>query len=170
MLTRVKKTIDYITEMCSSKEAERQTLGKKLEPQCVSWTETLNLTDFLMFNKNIQRNKTKIGVDQYFGKFRAYAFEEYVYRLIRAEILIPPHLQLFCGEKCLVWRRDGKEYGMEFDVSIGRRTEQYIQPVMIFETKVELDSTRLKTALASVSILKKWSQKVKCFLVYPEDM
>lgn len=44
MLTRVKETIDYITEMCSSKEAERQTLGKKLEPQCVSWTETLNLT------------------------------------------------------------------------------------------------------------------------------
>jgi len=55
---------------------------------------------------------------------------------------------------------------MEFDVSIGKKTNQFIEPVMISDAKVELDSARLKTALASFTILKNWNHKVKCLLVY----
>lgn len=55
---------------------------------------------------------------------------------------------------------------MEFDVSIGKKDGGFVDPAMVFEVKVELDSARLKTALASFMILKTWKPKVKCALVY----
>lgn len=165
-MTRVKKTIDYINELCLSKVADKRALGGKLKAQYARWTKTLNLRDFLTFNETIQKNKAEIGVAQFFGKFRAYAFEEYIYRLLQAKAHIPKPLQLFWGEKCLVWRKGNKKYAMEFDVSIGEKTTYFIYPVMVFDAKVELDSARLKTALASFAILKNWNREAKCILVY----
>ena len=55
---------------------------------------------------------------------------------------------------------------MEFDVSIGRKVNGSVEPVVVVDAKVELDAARLKTALASFAILKKWNSKAKCFLVY----
>jgi hypothetical protein len=55
---------------------------------------------------------------------------------------------------------------MEFDISIGKKTNGFIEPNIVFDAKVELDSARLKTALASFAILKRWNSKVKCLLVY----
>jgi hypothetical protein len=52
---------------------------------------------------------------------------------------------------------------MEFDVSIGKKAKSFVEPVMVFEAKVELDSARLKTALASFVLLKQWNLKAKCF-------
>lgn len=153
-MARVKKAIDYINALCLSENAEKRSLGKSLKAQYTKWTKTLNLKDFLVFNETIQKNKAQIGVAQFFGKFRAYAYEEYVYRLLRTKIHIPKPLQLFWGEKCLVWRKGGKEYALEFDVSIGKKTNNFVEPVMVLEAKVELDSARLKTALASFAILK----------------
>jgi len=70
------------------------------------------------------------------------------------------------GERCLVWKTADKEYLMEFDVSIGKKTEQLVKPVIVFDAKIELDSSRLKTALASFVILKRWNREARCFLVY----
>ncbi|MGQ9530279.1 MAG: hypothetical protein ACUVTC_02455 [Candidatus Bathycorpusculaceae bacterium] len=66
----------------------------------------------------------------------------------------------------MVWREDEKEYAMEFDVAIGRKINGFITPTIVFDAKVELDSARLKTALASFAILKQWNPQVKCFLIY----
>lgn len=162
----MKKTIDYINELCLSKVAEKRALGDKLKAQYAKWTKTLNLRDFLSFNEIIQKNKAGIGVAQFFGRFRAYAFEEYIYRLLQTKIHFPKPLQLFWGEKCLVWRKYEKEYAMEFDVSIGNKTNHFVKPVMIFDAKVELDSARLKTALASFTILKNRNREAKCILMY----
>lgn len=165
-MARVKKAVDYIRELCLSEVAEKHALGKKLKAQYAKWINTLNLRDFLTFNETIQKNKAEIGAAQFFGKFRAYAFEEYVYRLLQARIQIPEPLQLFWGEKCLVWKNADKEYAMEFDVSIGKKINRFVKPVIIFDAKIELDSARLKTALASFTILKRWNSEAKCLLVY----
>jgi basic membrane lipoprotein Med (substrate-binding protein (PBP1-ABC) superfamily) len=55
---------------------------------------------------------------------------------------------------------------MEFDIAIGIKTNCFVEPSIVFDAKVELDSARLKTALASFAILKKWNPKAKCFLIY----
>jgi len=165
-LLRVKKTVDYINELRLSDSEEKRLLGNKLAVQYAKWTKTLNLQDFLGFANFIQENKAKIGVAQFFGKFRAYAFEEYIYHLLQAKISFPRHLQIFWGEKCLVWRKGGKGYAMEFDISIGKKINGFVEPNVVFDAKVELDSARLKTALASFVILKRWNSNVKCLLVY----
>jgi len=165
-LTRAKKPLDYINELCSSRKTERQVLGKALQAQYERWTKTLALRDFLEFNEIIMANKAEIGVAQFFGKFRAYAFEEYVYRLLKERIAIKKLFQVFWGEKCLVWHEGEKSYAMEFDISIGRKVKEFIDPLVVFDAKVELDSARLKTAVASFAILKRWKPKTRCLLVY----
>ena len=165
-MARAKKPLDYINELCTSRKAERQMLGKALQAQYDRWTKTLALKDFLKFNEIIMANKAEIGVAQFFGKFRAYAFEEYVYRLLKEKIAVKKPLQVFWGEKCLVWQEGEKSYAMEFDISIGRKVDEFIDPAVVFDAKVELDSARLKTALASFAILKSWKPRVKCILVY----
>ena len=55
---------------------------------------------------------------------------------------------------------------MEFDVSIGTRKDAFVDPVVVLDAKVELDSSRLKTAVASFAMLKRWKPQAKCGLVY----
>lgn len=165
-MARVKKAINYINDLRLSREETRRALGNLLLFKYEEWTTTLSLKDFLDFNDLIMKNKTEIGAAQFFGKFRAYAFEEYVYRLLKERVCINKPLELFWGEKCPIWSKDGENYAIEFDISIGRKAEGFVEPVMVFDAKVELDSARLKTALASFMMLKHWKPKIKCVLVY----
>ncbi|MGB9777828.1 MAG: hypothetical protein ACPLW8_00330 [Candidatus Bathyarchaeales archaeon] len=165
-MSRIKKAIDYINELRSNDNPKKQMLGKELAVQYAKWTKTLNLKDFLAFAKIIQENKTEIGAAQFFGKFRAYALEEYIYRLLQTKVRFPEPLQVFWGEKCLVWQKGREKYSMEFDVAIGKKAKGIVEPKIVFDAKVELDSARLKTALASFAILKRWNAEVKCLLVY----
>ncbi|MEM3617959.1 MAG: hypothetical protein QXK47_02660 [Candidatus Bathyarchaeia archaeon] len=165
-MARAKKPIDYINELCSSRKAKQRRLGKALQTQYEKWTKTIALKDFLKFNETIRVNKSKIGVAQFFGKFRAYAFEEYVCRLLKERVAVKKPFEVFWGEKCLVWQDGEKSYAMEFDISIGRRADGFIDPLVVFDAKVELDSARLKTAVASFAILKRWKPETRCVLVY----
>ncbi|MEM3596645.1 MAG: hypothetical protein QXJ53_00720 [Candidatus Bathyarchaeia archaeon] len=165
-MPRIKRAIDYIEALCSSKEKAKSILGEELKQHYDKWSKSLNLQDFLLFLEIIKENKGKIGVPQFFGKFRAYAFEEYIYRLISARANMPKNLQTFWGEKCIVWREGKSEYAMEFDVSIGEKLNDFVEPKMVFEAKVELDAARLKTALASFAILKRYNPKAMCILLY----
>ncbi|MEM2281036.1 MAG: hypothetical protein QXZ68_03480 [Candidatus Bathyarchaeia archaeon] len=165
-MARKKKAIDYINELCRSENGKKRALGKTLKAQYERWTETLALNDFLKFNETIMANKTEVGAAQFFGKFRAYAFEEYVYRLLKAKIRIEKPLEIFWAEKCLVWREEGEEYAMEFDVSIGTQEGVLVDPMVVFDAKVELDSSRLKTAVASFAMLKRWKPEATCGVVY----
>lgn len=165
-MARVKKPADYIGELCLAENGEQRMLGWRLRTQYERWIRTLSLKDFLEFNETIMANKTKIGLPQFFGKFRAYAFEEYVYRLLKDRICINEPLKIFWGGKCLVWREIGKNYALEFDISIGVDETRFVNPVMVFDAKIELDSSRLKTALTSFAILKRWKPEVKCIIAY----
>ncbi|MGB9854188.1 MAG: hypothetical protein ACPLRY_05210 [Candidatus Bathyarchaeales archaeon] len=165
-MTRVKKAINYINGLRLSKKETRRALGNLLLLKYEKWTKTLSLKDFLYFNDLVMKNKTEIGAIQFCGKFRAYAFEEYVYRLLKERVCIKKPLELFWGEKCPVWSINGESYAIEFDISIGRKVEGFVEPVVVFDAKVELDSARLKTALASFTMLKHWNPKAKCVLVY----
>jgi len=166
-MTRLKKPIDYIKEL-SSKKATKN-LGRLLLKEYLKWSGSLRLKDFLKFMKTIQDNKDAIGVAQFFGKFRAYSFEEYVYCLIKARVPLPGSARVYWSERCLVWRDGKHEYGVEVDVAIGEKNNEFVDPVVVVDTKVELDASRLKTALASFVIVKNWNPRVKCFLVYLEE-
>jgi len=104
--------------------------------------------------QSIQENKERVGVSQLFGKFRAYSPEEFVYRLIQAKVSILKPLDVYWGEKCLIWRKDGQQHGMELDIIVGRKLNEFIEPTVAVDAKVELDASRLKTALASFLLLK----------------
>jgi hypothetical protein len=164
-LPRVKRAIDYIEALCASGDKEKSALGEELKQLYDKWLKTLNLQDFLRFIETIRENRDKIGVPQFFGKFRAYAFEEYVYKLVKVKCCVPKSLQTFWGEKCIVWRECESEYAMEFDVSIGKRINNFVEPTVVFEAKIELDSARLKTALASFAILKQSNPEAKCIII-----
>jgi hypothetical protein len=166
LLARLKKAVDYISELCSSKKEKRQRLGKTLQVQYERWVKTLALKDFLKFNEIVMANKTEIGAAQFFGKFRAYAFEEYIYRLLKEKIPLKRPFEIFWGEKCLVWQKANKNYALEFDISIGLEKDGFVDPMVVVDAKVELDSSRLKTALASFAMLKKWKPEAKCVIAY----
>lgn len=165
-MARKKKAIDYIKELCKSKSEKQRTLGETLKAQYEKWTKTLALEDFLEFNEAIMANKAEIGAAQFFGKFRAYAFEEYVYRLLKAEIQLEKPLEIFWAEKCLIWREENVKYAVEFDISVGARKGEFVDPKVVLDAKVELDSSRLKTALASFAMLKRWRPEAKCAITY----
>ena len=163
-MARSKKPIDYIRELRSSPNTRR--LGESLYRQYVRWTRSLRLEDFLSFLQTIQDNKERIGAPQLFGKFRAYSFEEFVYRLLLNKVSIPKALDVYWGERCYVWREDSREYGMELDIVVARRFNKLVKPMVAVDAKVELDASRLKTSLASFLFLKRGNPEVKCFLVY----
>jgi hypothetical protein len=161
-----KKTIDYINELRFSSNRERSVLGENLLKQYRRWTRSLRLKDMLDFLGCIRDNKEKIGVAQFFGRFRASSFEEFIYRILRTKVDIPEGLQVFWGEKCLVWRKDEQRYGVEVDIAIGRKLDGLVKPAVAVDAKVELDAARLKTALASMLLLKQLNKKTRCFIVY----
>jgi len=165
-MTKMKKPTDYISHLSFSSNPKTRELGESLNKQYCDWTQSLQLKSLLNFLKTIQENKGEIGVAQLFGKFRAYSFEEFVYRLIQAEVSFPKSLGVYWGEKCLIWEETGQKYGMEFDVTVGKKLDDFVEPTVAIEAKVELDSSRLKTSLASFLLLKQRSLNVKCFLVY----
>lgn len=163
-MARKKKPINYIQELCLSEKKRK--LGKTLQAQYERWVKTLALEDFLEFFENIMANKERIGAAQFFGKFRAYAFEEYIYRLLKAKIHIKKPLDVFWAEKCLVCLGKNEEYALELDVSVGIKKGNFVDPTVVLDTKVELDSSRLKTAIASFAILKHWKPSVRCAVIY----
>ena len=165
-MARLKKPIDYVKALRLSSDPETRRLGETLHKQYLKWTKGLHLKDLLEFMQNIQDNKERVGVAQLFGKFRAYSLEEFVCRLIQAKVSIPKSLDVHWGEKCLILKRNGQQHGMEMDILVGKKIGGFIEPTVAVETKVELDASRLKTALASFVLLKKRHSHMKCFLVY----
>jgi hypothetical protein len=90
-----KKTIDYINELRFSSDREKSVLGENLLKQYRRWTQSLRLKELLDFLSCIRDNKEKIGVAQFFGRFRASSFEEFVYQLLKTELPISGRLQVF---------------------------------------------------------------------------
>jgi len=165
-MARLKKPTDYMNELQLNPNPSLRKLGENLHRQYEQWTRSLSLEHLLSFMKTIQENKDKIGAAQLFGKFRAYSFEEFVYRLIQGGVVIPESFKVYWGEKCLIWKGNGQEYGLELDVLVGKKLNEFIEPLVAVDVKVELDASRLKTALATFLLLKRWYPRAKCFLVY----
>jgi hypothetical protein len=165
-MVRVKKAIHYLENLSRSEGVKAKTLGNFLRISYNKWLNSLCLTDFIAFMEAIKENKEIIGVAQFFGKFRAISFEEYIYRLIQTRIRIPRSLDVYWGEKCLVSTGEREEYGIETDISIGSKKGDFVQPLSVIEAKVELDASRLKTSIASFAMLKCQNPDVKCFIVY----
>lgn len=165
-MARLKKPMDYVNQLLLNPDIDIRRLGENLQKQYEQWKRSLDLKHLLDFMKTIQENRDKIGVAQLFGKFRAYSFEEFAYRLVQAKVSIPKLFNVYWGEKWLVWKDGDLEYGMELDVVVGKKLDQFIEPLVAVEAKVELDASRLKTALASFLLLKQRYPNVECFLVY----
>jgi len=162
-MARRKKPLNYINSLCAHADEETRRLGQSLLNQYQKWTSTLQLNDLLAFMETIQKNRNKIGVAQFFGKFRAYSFEEYIYRLIQTNIKLPQPFNFFWGEKCSL---GAGKHGIEMDIVVGRKINGFVDPTLVVDAKIELDASRLKTALASFVLLKNSNPNTKCFLVY----
>jgi len=143
-MTKIKKPVDYINSLRFSSDSKTRELGEALHKKYLDWTQSLNLNSLIEFLKTIQENREKIGVAQLFGKFRAYSFEEFVYRLIQTKVFLPKGLSLYWGEKCLIWKKSNQKYAMELDVLIGRKIDNLVDATIAIDTKVELDASRLK--------------------------
>lgn len=163
---RKKKTINYIDDLRFGSDKQKSALGEKLVRQYETWTRSLQLKDLLNFLNHIQENKEKVGTAQFFGKFRASAFEEFLYRSLKTKLELPSPLQIFWGEKCLIWIEKAQPYGVEVDITIGKKTKGFVEPFVAIDAKVELDAARLKTALASMLLIKRLNQETRCFLTY----
>jgi len=122
VMSRLKKPVDYVNMLRLNPIREKRELGENLHRQYQRWTQSLRLKDLLGFIQTIQEGRDQIGAAQLFGKFRAYSLEEFVYRLIRARVSMPEPLGVYWGEKCLIWRGSGREYGMEVDVLVGKNS------------------------------------------------
>ena len=143
-MARLKKPVDYVNRLLLNPNSDIRKLGENLQKQYEQWKRSLNLKHLLNFMKTIQENRDKIGVAQLFGKFRAYSFEEFVYRLIQTKVFLPKGLSLYWGEKCLIWKKSNQKYAMELDVLIGRKIDNLVDATIAIDTKVELDASRLK--------------------------
>lgn len=166
-MTRQKKTVDYINELCSSNSQRKRKIGRKLKGLYTVWIETLEPPPFLRFLEYIQQTKEQIGPAQFFGKFRAYSFEEYVYHLLKRRVLVSGPLDVFWGKQVGVSVENSEEvYGIEVDITIGTLRESFVVPEIVVEAKVELDASRLKTALATFMLVKTRYMTARCFLVY----
>ena len=163
-MVRVKKPINYIEELL--RRSETKFLGEKLKKQYYKWIKSLKIEDFYSFIDLIEENKQVIGIAQFFGKFRAYSLEEYVYQLLREKCRIPEKLEVYWGEKCLILKSDNAEYCMEADIIIGKKLDNCIKPKIVVDAKVELDASRFKTAIGTFTLIKQAHPNVKCFLVY----
>jgi len=166
IMPRLKKPIDYVNVLRLNPKREKRELGETLHEQYWQWTRSLFLKDLLSFIQTVQEGKDQVGAAQFFGKFRAYSLEEFVYRLIRAKVSLSEPLGVYWGEKCPIWRGSREEYGMEVDVLVGKKLDGFVQPVVAVDAKVELDASRLKTSLASFLLLKRCHPHAKCLLVY----
>ena len=163
-MARLKKPINYIEELL--KKPKSKTVGEKLREQYYKWIKSLKIEDFCLFLDLIEKNRQVIGLAQFFGKFRAYSFEEYVYRLLKQKCSIPEKFEVYWGEKCRISKPNEEEYCMEADIIIGKKQDQCVKPKIVIDTKVELDASRFKNALASFMLIKRAHRKAKCFLVY----
>jgi len=163
-MARLKKPINYIEELL--RRPETKILGEKLQKQYYTWIKNLKIEDFYSFIDLIEENKQVIGAAQFFGKFRAYSLEEYVYRLLRERCCMPESLEIYWGEKCLISKSDNAEYCMESDIIVGEKLDCCIKPKIVVDAKVELDASRFKTAIGTFMLIKQAHPNVKCFLVY----
>jgi len=163
-MARKKKPIDYINDLILNPKTEK--LGRKLHELYKRWKKTLLLTDFVEFVETIEKNKAFIGLAQFFGKFRAYSLEEYIFCILQRKVKIPRNLDVYWGEKCLILDENAEKYGMEVDVAVGTKINEFIKPKLVVDAKIELDASRFKTTLASFVLIKNSFPETKCFLVY----
>lgn len=170
----------YIKKLLKTKNGKK--IGEILREQYEKWKQNLELKDFHCFIQLIWKKyekkimETLKGEIQLIGQFRAFAFEEYVHDLIlRKTNLKKLGLDVFWNEPVEVWRGiiidRGKiieeTYTTQFDLTIGKRQEnKTIIPLIVIETKVDVDAPRLKTVMANFSLLKTLNPSVSCMLIY----
>lgn len=172
-------TETYIKKLLKSEVGKK--IGEILQEQYKKWKQNLELKDFYHFIQLIWRKyekdimKALKGEIQLIGQFRAFAFEEYVHDLIlRKTNLKKLGLDVYWNEPIEIWRGiiidQGKlieeTYTTQFDLTIGKQQNKTIIPLIVIETKVDVDAPRLKAVMANFSLLKTLNPSVFCMLVY----
>ncbi|GEM_PF-6927174 len=121
-----------------------KTLIKKLDERI--------LADFLL---EILKLSERGYTAQYIGKFRSTIFEEYVVLLLRR----------ICNKTLSVVRQAKIPLG-DYEVTVDVAVMQRNKPSLIIECKVDLDASRLKTALGEYLILSNAYKNLRYLIVY----
>lgn len=164
---RRKKAIDYINQLMGS----NYELGVKLKESYDRWVNTLNIDDLNSFLELIYEFRGDImkglnGLLQMIGQFRAYSLEEYVYRLIKRGVKLTGGLDVYWNDDVVIWKFDKDVYAIRFDVLIGSKSNRYVEPITIVETKVEVDAPRLKSVFTNFALVKMLKPNVRTLLIY----
>jgi len=161
---RKTRAIDYINILLNADDEDIRKRGRTLYKLYLNLKESLSLNDLVIFIKNIENlfNSNVLKnfgrFPQSMGQFRAYAFEEYVYDLIKT--FLPPKYNIYWNDKIRV-RIDDAIYEAAQDIII--RNDK---PIIVIEVKVDVDAQRLKACLMNFMFLKKGYRRLKTILIY----
>jgi len=141
---------DYIREI------EEKNLRLKVEELYSRLEEDPSYKNLKKLMNLLEENRDLLGVAQYYGKMRATLLELYVYLFFK---------KLVDGKYIVAWRprvKLNRELYYKPDVAVfGEKGLQ-----VVVECKVELDASRLKTALGDKMLLNASLKNVKYIIVY----
>ncbi len=126
----------------------------KLKEKYVKLMETLDYKLFEELMEEIIKEKAK--TPQYIGKFRSTMMEEYVAETLRRK-LNNPNIKVVRQYEMTIG-----EYKFKVDIAV--LEEGKIKHII--ECKVELDSSRLKTAIGELILAKLHNPNIKVHIVY----
>lgn len=161
---RKTKAIDYINILLKADDEDIRNRGRILHKLYLNLKSSLSLNDleiFIksiedLFNSNILRSFGRFS--QSMGQFRAYAFEEYVYDLIKT--FLPSGYNVYWNDRIRV-KINNAVYEAAQDIIIGND-----EPIIVIEVKVDVDAQRLKACLMNFMFLKRGYRRLKTVLIY----
>jgi len=153
--------MDYISALLS--KPSTKDLGLLLLDYYNSLMKTLTTEQLALLLSTIERNHEKIGRPQYFGKFRAFLFEEYIMKRIINHLNTQKNI-VFEWEPCI---EISKDYCIEVDILASQiLPDNSTKYLLGIECKVELDASRLKEALANLILIKAKYPHILAFIVF----
>lgn len=142
----MKTSLDYINEL------DNPLVRQKIRDLYSKTMRTLSVSDLSLLLSTIKKLVNSSA--QYVGKFRSTIFEEYVFNLIKRELR---ELKVIRQAELSL-----NSYNCKVDIAVFKNSKL----LMVLETKVDLDASRLKMALGELSIVKLYYTDAIYLIVY----
>ncbi len=139
-----------------SKRVNEKEISKivELERIYLNWKKSLSFNDFRLFIDIIEKEKRffmkNLGnFPQSFGRLRSVAFEEYIFYFLKNIFTNYSEISILWDPKIRI------KYPIEYYISPDFVVTYNKRYIMFVETKIEIDSQRMKAAMMDYFILKK---------------
>lgn len=157
---------DYIKRI-RNKELEKREkeVINDVEDAYVKWKKSLSFYDFLVFLDKIHSNESIImknlgGFPQSYGRFRAIAFEEFIFDFLKKIFSDKEDIIIYWNTNVVI--KIPIDYYLRPDFTIIRNGRN----IVFVEAKIEVDSQRIKSTTLDYLILKKNYSNTLNVLIY----